>query len=125
MNFDTHQIERALRRYYGMKLRGSESTKISDVKRMEGGIAHDMYSFHLEYVDKAKRHSENLVLRMGSDEEQLNREFRALEKLNSTSIPVPKVYDMGKDMLGSFFIIMEKVEGQNMGGRSHGWDDRV
>jgi len=99
-----------------MTLRGWESIKISDVKRMEGGIAHDMYSFHLEYVEKAKSHSENLVLRMGDNEEALNREFRALEKLNSTSIPVPKVYDIGKDMLGSFFIIMERVEGQNMGG---------
>ena len=116
MKLDTDRIRRALRRYYGMKLRGSESIKISDVKHMEGGIAHGMYSFHLEYVEKAKSCSENLVLRMGNNEEELKREFRALEKLNSTSIPVPKVYDMGKDMLGSFFIIMEKVEGQNMGG---------
>ena len=113
MELDTHQIERALTEYYGTKLRGSENIGISDVKRMEGGIAHGMYSFHLEYVEKAKSHSENLVLRMGGNEEQLNREYQTLEKLNSTSIPVPKVHDMGKDMLGSFLIIMEKVEGQN------------
>jgi len=51
---------------------------------------------------------------MGNNEETLNREYRVLGKLNSTSIPVPKVYNMGKDMLGSSFIIMEKVEGQDM-----------
>lgn len=114
MNFYTHQIEEALRQYYGMKVRGAESIRVSDVKHMEGGFSHNMYSFHLEYVEKAKRHGENLILRMGDNEDLLSREFRALEKLNSTSIPVPKVYDMGKDMLGSFFIIMEKVEGQCM-----------
>jgi len=115
MNIDAHKIEGALRRYYGTKLRGSEDIRISEVNQMVLGISHKMYSFHLEYVERTKRHSENLILRMGNDEEALSKEYRALEKLHSTSVPVPKVYDMGKDMLGSFFIIMEKVEGQTMG----------
>jgi len=114
MKLDTQRIEEALRKYYGKKLRGAESIGISDVKQMVQGIGHKMYSFHLEYVEKAKTYSENLLLRMGNNEETLNREYRVLGKLNSTSIPVPKVYNMGKDMLGSSFIIMEKVEGQDM-----------
>ena len=114
MKLDTQRIEEALRQYYRMKLRGSESIRVSDVEQMTGGISHGMYSFHLEDVDKAKRHSMDLILRMGNDEQALNKEFRALEKLNSTSIPVPKVYDMGTDMLSSVFMIMEKVEGQNV-----------
>ena len=114
MELDTDRIERALRQYYGLKPRGAESIGVSDVKQMAGGISHAMYSFHLEYVEKAKRYSENLVLRLGNDEEALNREFRVLEKLELTSVPAPKVYDMGGDMLGKSFIIMEKVEGQNL-----------
>lgn len=41
-------------------------------------------------------------------------EFQVLRKLYPTSVPVPKVYDVGEDILGSEFIIMEKMQGQNM-----------
>jgi len=97
-----------------MKLRGSESVRVSDVKQMEGGMSNVMYSFHLEYVEETKRHSKNLILRMSNNEEVLNREFLVLQKLDATSVPVPKVYDRGRDILGLFFIIMERVKGQNM-----------
>jgi len=116
MASESNQIGQALTEYYRQRLAGKKSIRVSDVEQMTGGVVHGMYSFHLEYVEKAKSCSENLILRMGNNEEELKREFRALEKLNSTSVSVPKVYDMGKDMLGSFFIIMEEVEGKNMWG---------
>jgi len=114
MHADTHRIERALRQYYGMKPRGWESISVSDVKQLTGGQGHGMYSFLLEYAVGTTRYGENLVLRLGDNEEALDREYRVLERLGSTAIPVPKAYETGRDMLGSFFIIMEKVEGQSL-----------
>ena len=108
--FDTLQVQRSLKQYYDNKLKSSESVRISDVVYIKEGISHYMYSFHLEYDEKSFKKDESLILRMGTDRDELRKEFHALEKLNSTSIPVPRVYDIGDDMLGFGFIIMEKVE---------------
>jgi aminoglycoside phosphotransferase (APT) family kinase protein len=91
------------------------NSRVSHVKYIEGGISHATYSFRLEYLEQSVRRSEELILRMGGDRDEVGREFLALTRLHSTPIPVPRVYDMGEDMLGSAFIIMEKVEGRNMG----------
>lgn len=115
MSFNTHQIQQALERYYREKLQGQENIRISDVTYIGEGISHYMHSFHLEYVGKAVEHSQHLILRMGKDRDGLRREFQALQKLYSTSIPVPEVYHIGEDILGLGFVIMEKVEGQSMG----------
>jgi aminoglycoside phosphotransferase (APT) family kinase protein len=113
--FDIYQIQQALEEYYGEKLQGRENIRISDLTYIQGGIAHYMYSFHLEYVEKGAKYSESLILRMGRDNNELRKEFQALEKLYSTPIPVPRVYDISEDILGFGFIIMEKVEGKSMG----------
>jgi aminoglycoside phosphotransferase (APT) family kinase protein len=112
--FSICQASETLKRYYRRKLQGKENVGISDIAYIEGGISNYMYSFRLEYDEGTGRHSENLILRGKGDKGQLRREFQALQKLYPTSIPVPKVYDMGEEIPGFSFIIMEKVEGQSM-----------
>lgn len=112
--FDPDQVQKALKKYYRKKLQGKIRIEVSHVRRIEQGMANNMYSFRLGYIDGGKKYDEDLMLRMNSNKELKLREFQALEKLNSAPIPVPKVYDAGEDMLGCGFIIMEKVEGQDM-----------
>ncbi len=114
MLFGIRQASETLKRYYRRKLQGKGNAEISDIADIEGGISNYMYSFRLEYDEGTGRHSENLILRVGRDEAAVRREFQALKKLYPTSIPVPKVYDMGEESPGFSFIIMEKIEGQNM-----------
>ncbi len=112
--FSIGQASETLKRYYRRKLQGKENVAISDIADVAGGISNYMYSFRLEYDEGTGRHSENLILRASRDKGQLRREFQALQKLYPTSIPVPKVYDMGEEIPGFSFIIMEKIEGQTM-----------
>ncbi len=112
--FSIGQASETLKRYYGRELQGKENVGISDIADIEGGISNYMYSFRLEYDEGRGRYSENLILRVGRDEAAVRREFQALQKLYPTSIPVPKVYDIGEDIPGFSFIIMEKIEGQTM-----------
>ncbi len=113
-SFSIGQASETLERYYGRKLQGKGNVGISDIAYIEEGLSNYMYSFRLEYDEGTGRHSENLILRASRDEGQLRREFQALQKLYPTSIPVPKVYDMGEEIPGFSFTIMEKIEGQTM-----------
>ena len=113
--FSICQASETLKRYYRSKLQGKENVGISDIADIEGGLTNHMYSFRLEYDEGTGRHSENLILRVSRENGQLRREFQALQKLYPTSIPVPKVYDMGEEIPGFSFIIMEKIEGEDMG----------
>jgi len=112
--FSIGQASETLKRYYGRKLQGKGNVGISDIADIAGGLSNHMYSFRLEYDEGTGRHSENLILRASRDKGQLRREFQALQKLYPTSIPVPKVYDMGEEIPGFSFIIMEKIEGRTM-----------
>ena len=112
---DADQIQQALEVYYRRKL-PAKNLRISDVEPLQGGMSNLMVAFQLEYLSMGKKHQESLILRMGGNPAGQRREFQALEKLHPTAIPVPEVYDIGEDMLGSSFIIMEKVEGENMWG---------
>jgi aminoglycoside phosphotransferase (APT) family kinase protein len=112
--FSIGQASETLERYYGRKLQGKGNVEISDIADIAGGISNYMYSFRLEYDEGTGRHSENLILRACRDKGKLHREFQVLQKLYPTSIPVPKVYDIGEEIPGFSFIIMEKIEGQTM-----------
>jgi len=115
---DTNQVRQALEVYYRRKS-PAKNLRISDVEPLLGGLDNLMYAFRLEYLSMGKKPEESLVLRMGGSPEHKRREFQVLAKLHSTAIPVPAVHDVGEDMLGSSFIIMEKVKGEDIG-RSHG-----
>ena len=110
------QVKQNLVEYYEGKLPESKSIEISDMRYIEQGMDNEMYSFHLEYVEKTKKHGEDLILRLSRNREGKLREFQALEKLSSTSIPVPKMHDFGQHESDFSFIIMEKIEGQDMWG---------
>ena len=114
MTSESSQIRETLLEYYRQSPMGKKNISISDVEDIGGGLMNQNYSFHLEYVKGNRKHSENLLIRIGRRKADKMREFQTLEKLHSNSIPVAKVYDIGEDRHGSGFIIMEKVEGQGM-----------
>ncbi|MCP4753405.1 MAG: phosphotransferase [Proteobacteria bacterium] len=118
---DIKQVEEALGVYYRKK-HPARDTTVSDVELLQhGGMANLMFTYRIEYPSGGKTHRDELILRMSDDRaltqgdyEALNKrkEYKVLEKLQSTGIPVPTVYGMGKRMLGYSFIIMERVEGE-------------
>lgn len=111
---DIDQVQKALEEYYRKKFQDAKYSEISEVKHITAGMGNRMYSFLLECVREDRKFRKNLILRMNESKQGKLKEFRTLEKLNSTSIPTPKVYDAGEDMLGYAFIIMEKMKGRNM-----------
>lgn len=112
MTPDREQIRQTLMEYYRQKPMGKKNISISDVEDIGGGLTNRNYSFRLEYAEGERKYSEDLLIRIGYGKADKLREFETLEKLYSNSIPVAKVYDVGKDSYGSGFIIMEKVAGQ-------------
>ena len=114
MTSESDRIRETLLEYYRQKPMGKKNISIPDVEGIGGGLMNQNYSFHLEYAKGNKKHSENLLIRIGRSKADKMREFQTLEKLYSNSIPVAKVYDVGEDRDGSGFIIMEKVEGHGM-----------
>jgi len=117
--FGIRQAQKALKKHYQKKLQGAGKFGISDLAYIGSGISNYMYSFRLKHAGSG----ENLILRTSQNRDGLNREFRALEKLYPTSIPVPKVHDMGEEIPGFSFIIMEKVEGMEMYNALFSWPD--
>jgi len=112
MTSESDEIRQTLTEHYQQRLAGKKSISISDVNPIGGGLMNQNYSFRLEYAEGERKHSEDLLVRIGRGKADKLREFQTLEKLYSNSIPVAKVYDVGEDRHGSGFIIMEKVEGQ-------------
>jgi len=110
---DTNQVQKALEGYYQEKL-PEKNSRVSNVEHLQKGIGNLMYAFQIEYLSEGKIRREGLILRMNRHHQAKEKEFHVLKNLKYIGIAVPVVYDLGKDMLGYSFIIMEKLEGENM-----------
>lgn len=113
MQFDAHQIQAALREHYRAKL-GATPFRVSDIGYIGEGIGNYMFAFRLVVAEGGSQTEQQLILRLGQNAEARLREFQALERLQATPVPVPAVHDVGDEMLGHSFMIMQRVVGANM-----------
>lgn len=114
------RITKKLQKFYKSERPDLQNISVSRVKRLSGGIAHDMHSFRLKYADGVRQYSEEFVVRMYPREEDAvdmcSREFKIMKYLANTEIPVPYPHFMqlDKKFLGMPFLIMDKVDGRTL-----------
>jgi aminoglycoside phosphotransferase (APT) family kinase protein len=97
-----------------------KNPRVTDLIKLNSGWECDVYSFTLEAVTIRGPQRENLILRMypGDDgSEKAVREFTGMNWLYQAGYPVPQVlrFEADVSVLGKPFIIMEKIEGRELG----------
>ena len=115
----TDETRDALCAYYQARQGSGQSVEITDVAPLEGGRQHEMYLFNLVEGEGAKTHVQPLVLRLydgATAGENAEYEYRIMEKLGPSDVPVPEVFVLERDArhLGRLFIVVEKVRGETL-----------
>ena len=115
---DLSEIQSKLMPWLREKMPQAQNLSISGMKRPEAGWASDTFVFDLSWDEAGQHRSQGMVLRRSSQpplfpDHDLRRQFRVMECLQGTDIPVPKVYWLERDegILGAPFYIMGKIEG--------------
>jgi len=116
----TDEIRDALYAHYQARRGIEQPVEIADIVPLEGGRQHEMYSFNLVEGKGTKTHVQPSVLRLydgATAGENAEYEYKIMEKLGPSDVPVPKVFVLEQDVkyLDRPFIVMEKVEGEELG----------
>jgi aminoglycoside phosphotransferase (APT) family kinase protein len=96
--------------------------RVSDlVAPQTSGFSNETLLFDLEYVDDGQRQREPLVVRIEPKGEpvfpeyDLGLQFRTMQRLTATDVPVPRVYwleEHDRSVLGGAFYVMRQVRGR-------------
>jgi len=94
--------------------------QIHNFTKITSGWENEVYLFDAEYNIEGKRDYEELVLRIYQGDNvtgKAQREFSAMKRLYELGFPVPKVYTLETEnpIFGNPFVIMEKINGQELG----------
>jgi aminoglycoside phosphotransferase (APT) family kinase protein len=94
--------------------------QIHNFTKITSGWENEVYLFDAEYDIEGKQNYEELVLRIYQGENvegKAQKEFKAMKKLHELGFPVPKVYTLETEnhIFGNPFVIMEKINGQELG----------
>jgi aminoglycoside phosphotransferase (APT) family kinase protein len=94
--------------------------QIHNFTKITSGWENEVYLFDAEYDIDGKRDYEELVLRIYQGENvagKAQREFKAMKRLHELGFSVPKVYtlEIENPIFGNPFVIMEKINGQELG----------
>ena len=129
--FDSKRLEDYLRlrsRYgeFSILPQGAGNVKVSNIKKLSGGITNRTYFFLLTFTSKGFDQRFNLVLKAYNENDGLwfrinhpdedvrpyVREFQTLKSLGRVGFPVPQVYlcECDSFFLGYPFVIMRKEE---------------
>jgi aminoglycoside phosphotransferase (APT) family kinase protein len=93
--------------------------QVSNLTSITSGWENEMYAFDLEYEANGERQREGLVLRIYPGEDGYGKsahEFYGMRQLHQAGYPVPQVLLLQRENspLGKPFVIMERVEGQEL-----------
>jgi aminoglycoside phosphotransferase (APT) family kinase protein len=103
-------------------LPGARNIAIGNVARVQGGARRDAYRFDMRYTDKTGEHMRGLFLRRDSADPLRAREraieFAAYRSFFGRGVPVPAPVALMEDevVLGSPFLVVERVEGGMIAG---------
>jgi len=110
-------MEDKIRDYLKVKMPKAEDLRITNFQKIVGGSSRETVSFDAEWTEAGRKIVRGFVIRrdpvaslLETDREM---EFRTLQCLESTSVPVPKVYWLEHDekWLERPFCVMEKMPG--------------
>lgn len=116
---DLSDKQPALISWLQSKMPQARELTLSDLQRSKAGISNETFLFDLTWTEEGQTRSEGLVLRLAPQsypvypQYDLSKQFRTMERLQSSKVPVPRTYWLEKDdeVLGACFYVMEKVEG--------------
>ncbi len=119
MSTITEDIKDSLIKYYQTKQDYGPDFHIIDFVPLEGGRQHRMYSFNILKIENNRKYGQPLVLRLYNGNIAIDNaeyEYRIMEKLRTSVVPVPKVFILEKDKnyIGCPFIVMERIIGENL-----------
>jgi aminoglycoside phosphotransferase (APT) family kinase protein len=112
-------IEDKILEYIAGQLPGASNVQLEAVERIAVGWSHETWLFDAHWIQDGyersrgfclRRDPGNTLLRHMSD---LKQQFRVLQCLDPTPLPTPTPYwyEEDEDLLGSPFLVMEKVKG--------------
>ena len=115
----SNDIQSLLQAYYERSFPTKEGVKVRNLVNITGGWVFRKYAFDVEYGPTEERQRERLILRICPADDAraaLAHEFHSLRQLYDVGYPVPRalVLETDDSLFGQPFIIMERIEGQNL-----------
>ena len=110
-------MEDAIRDYLQLKMPKAENLSISKLEKVIGGSSRETMSFEAEWIEKGRKIAISFIIRRDPIASLLETdrelEYRVMQSLESTSLPVPKMYWLEPDekWLERPFCVMEKMPG--------------
>lgn len=112
-------LEPRLVSYLSARLPAATDVSISELTQATEGLSYETYLFKASWRQGGKKISQGYAVRLQPlwgpvPPYDVEPQFRILQSLYGTDVPVPRVFWMEKDtgILGAPFFIMEKVEGE-------------
>jgi aminoglycoside phosphotransferase (APT) family kinase protein len=110
-------LQKQIEDYLRHKLSEAKDISVSDLFRIPGGASRETWSFDARWRDKGKEISQGFIIRRDPDasllETERDIEFRVMDALWGTAVPVPKMCWLETDSqwLDRPFVVMERVDG--------------
>ena len=116
---DLSQIQSKLIPWLQKQMPKATNLSISNMERSGAGFSNETFLFNLDWEEGKKPKSEGMVLRCPPTsypifpKYELGKQFRIMQILGKTDIPVPKVHWLqeNKELLGTPFYIMGRLDG--------------
>lgn len=117
----TSNIENGLSSWFATQWPHGTDIRIKGLKKPEVGASNETLFFDLEWKEGDEVHTHAMVARLGStsgpqvfQEYDLATQYRIVELLGKTDVPVPQLYGYEQDpsVIGAPFYIMGRIEGK-------------
>jgi aminoglycoside phosphotransferase (APT) family kinase protein len=119
---DLERDRKHLTGWLAERLPDARDLRVSELRAPQSsGFSNDTLLFDLEYTQDGRAHEEPLVVRIQPvgfqvfPKYDLGLQFRTMQLLAATDVPVPKMYwieEHDSELLGAPFYVMGKVEGR-------------
>lgn len=116
---DLESVRVSLTQWLQTKLPHAAGLTVSRLKQPGAGLSNETYLFDIDWRDGGASHVQSLVVRLQPTdflifpEYDLRAQFRILECLDRTDVPVPKArwFEGDTRILGCPFYVMERIDG--------------
>ena len=110
-------MEDKIRDYLKFRMPGAEALSVSGAGKITGGQSRETIAFEAQWTENGRKTAGSFITRMDPTasllESNRDMEYGVLASLESTPVPVPRVYWLEPDekWLGRPFFIMERLPG--------------
>lgn len=120
MSRDTQELQSGLLQWIGARMPSAQNLSISDFTTPDAGASNETLLFDISWEQDGTAHHKSLVARLQPTtagvfpEYELDKQYKAMELLADTDVPVPKLagFEADKNVLGTPFYLMERLPGK-------------